>query len=76
MGVLMSSGPIVAIALLTQEDLSTLGGSFQRAYPVDNVRGFDDLLRQLDGLDQSMTRTTSLEQTSEYVTTGSVTYPA
>lgn len=69
----MSSAPIVAIALLTQEDLNTLAGSFQQAYPIDDVRFFEDLLRQLDGVDQSLTGTTSLDRTSAFVTTGSLT---
>ena len=49
----MSSAPIVAIALLTQEDLKTLGGSFQRAYSIDEVPCFQELIRQLDEVESS-----------------------
>ena len=44
----MSSAEIVAIALLTREDLRTFGGSLQRAYPIEDVPHFDELIRQID----------------------------
>ena len=46
----MSSAEIVAIALLTREDLQTFGGSLQRAYPIEEVPHFDELIRQIDAL--------------------------
>ena len=46
----MSSSPIVAIALLTREDLQAIGGSLHRAYPISEVPCFDELLRQIDEL--------------------------
>lgn len=49
----MSPAPIVAIALLTQSDLTALGDHFQRAYPIDDVPCFEELLRQLDAVDPS-----------------------
>jgi len=39
---------IVAVGLLTQRDLATLGHTFSRAYPVANITEFDDLLRAID----------------------------
>ena len=60
---LMSSAPIVAIALLTQEDLKTLGGSFLRAYPIDKIHGFEDLVRQLDQVESRLTESQSIART-------------
>lgn len=49
----MSSAQIVAIALLTQDDFTTLGGSFHRAYQIEDVPCFEELLRQLDEVNPS-----------------------
>ena len=42
------SRQIVAIGLLTQQDLEMLGQGFERAFPVDNQLLFEDLLRAID----------------------------
>jgi hypothetical protein len=41
-------GRIVAIGLLTQRDLSLLGPTFDRAWPVEETPSFDELLRAID----------------------------
>ena len=46
--------PIVAVALLTREDLDLLGPAFERAWPVEHVPGFDDLLRAIDEADRKV----------------------
>jgi hypothetical protein len=45
---------IVAIGLLTKRDLSLLGPTFDRAWPVENVPCFDDLLRAVDEADRRL----------------------
>ncbi|MBB3910150.1 hypothetical protein [Sphingomonas desiccabilis] len=42
---------IVAVGLLTQRDLQALGSGFDRAFPVDGLEGFRDLLAQLDQIE-------------------------
>jgi hypothetical protein len=42
------SDRIVAVGLLCQRDLEALGAGFKRAYPVENVSGFEDLLKAID----------------------------
>ncbi|WP_085808923.1 hypothetical protein [Sphingomonas sp. TZW2008] len=39
---------IVAVGLLTQADVDSLGGRLSRLYPVTDDDSFDDLLRALD----------------------------
>jgi hypothetical protein len=45
---------IVAVALLTREDLDLLGPTFERAWPVDEVPGFEQLLREIDQADRRL----------------------
>jgi hypothetical protein len=59
----MSDAPIVAIALLTQDDLKTLGGSFARAYPIDEIPGFEELVRQLDEVESRPKNSKSIDGT-------------
>jgi hypothetical protein len=40
--------PIVAIGLLTENDLNLLGSGFRRAFRVDDSPVFDDLLAAID----------------------------
>ena len=40
---------IVAVSLLTAEELRVAGGILKRVYPVPADRKFDDLLQALDG---------------------------
>ena len=44
----MTSDRIVAIGLLTDDDLSRLGDTFTRLWPVEDSSGFDDLLAAID----------------------------
>ena len=46
---------IVAVALLTREDLELLGPAFERAWPVEQVPGFEELLRAIDDADRRLT---------------------
>ena len=47
---------IVAIGLLTQEDLTTLGSAFDRAWPVDAAPCFEGLLEAIDEADRRLWR--------------------
>ena len=46
---------IVAIGLLTQNDVALLGPTFDRIWPVSEVRRFDELLRAIDSADRALT---------------------
>jgi hypothetical protein len=43
--------PIVAIGLLTENDLNLLGSGFRRAFRVDDSPIFEDLLAAIDAAD-------------------------
>lgn len=43
---------VVAVGLLSKQDLELLGASFDRAYPVDEVPCFVELLRAIDEADR------------------------
>lgn len=43
---------IVAIGLLTEQDLSLLGSGFRRAFRVDDTPCFDELLAAIDEAEQ------------------------
>ena len=47
---------IVAVALLTEEELRALGPTFIRAWPVDETPCFADLLRAIDEADRAIWR--------------------
>ena len=49
-----SSQKIVALGLLTEDDLQKLGSSFSRIYPVDEVPCFGELLHAIDEADQAL----------------------
>lgn len=58
----MSEAPrIIAVGLLTQYELELLGKGFDRAFPLNEARDFDDLLRAIDEADR---RLRDSEQTS------------
>ena len=44
----MASDRIVAIGLLTDDDLTRLGDTFTRLWPVEDASGFHDLLAAID----------------------------
>jgi hypothetical protein len=45
---------IIAIGLLTQQDLEMLGQGFARAFPIDDALVFDDLLQAVDRADREL----------------------
>ncbi|MEP6983504.1 MAG: hypothetical protein ABI853_07655 [Sphingomicrobium sp.] len=45
---------IVAIGLLTKRDLSLLGPTFDRAWPVEKTLSFNELLRAIDDADRRL----------------------
>lgn len=44
----MPQDRIIAVALLTEHDLSALGPTFTRAWPVEDAPMFSQLLRAID----------------------------
>ncbi len=52
----MAHERIVAIGLLTQQDLSTLGPSFKLAWPVEDTPCFEGLLSAIDEADRALWR--------------------
>ena len=48
------SRQIVAIGLLTQQDLELLGQGFDRAFPIDDDLVFEELLRAIDEVDRKL----------------------
>jgi hypothetical protein len=52
----MSENRIVAIGLLTQRELTSLGPSFDRAWPVDEGPCFSGLLQAIDEADRECWR--------------------
>jgi len=52
---------IVAVGLLSARDLARLGSGFTRAFPVDEVPCFGDLLVAIDDADRQMWRTRDQE---------------
>ena len=55
---------IVAIGLLTEEDLDLLGRTFTRLWPVDNMPQFDELLAAIDEADCRMEAALAMEESS------------
>ena len=47
---------IVAIGLLTADDLQALGSAFDRAWPVDHAPCFEGLLQAIDEADRAIWR--------------------
>ena len=45
---------IVAIGLLTKHDLSLLGPTFDRIWPVEEAPNFSELLRAIDEADRAL----------------------
>ncbi len=52
----MSEKRIVALCLVTQLELELLGPSFHRAFPVDEVPCFGELLKAIDEADRKIWR--------------------
>ena len=47
---------IVAVGLLTDQDVAKLGPDFRRIYPVDETPCFGELLRAIDVADRTLRR--------------------
>jgi hypothetical protein len=45
---------IVAVGLLTQRELTVLGPTFDRAWPLEHAPRFDELLRAIDAADRRL----------------------
>ena len=45
---------IVAVGLLTRHDISLLGPTFDRAWPVEEAPSFNELLRAIDDADRRL----------------------
>jgi hypothetical protein len=45
---------IVAIGLLTQRELTLLGPTFERAWPIEDVPAFSELLNAIDDADRRL----------------------
>ncbi len=52
----MAKERIVAVGLLTQRDLSLLGDSFTRLWPVEDSPCFDGLVRAIDEAEREARR--------------------
>ena len=45
---------IVAVGLLTRQDLTVLGPAFDRVWPVEEAPSFNELLRAIDEADRKL----------------------
>ena len=52
----MPQDRIVAVGLLTRQDLNLLGPTFDRAWPVEEAPAFNELLRAIDDADRKLSR--------------------
>jgi len=53
---------IVAVALLTESDLTVLGPAFTRAWPVEDAPVFGQLLREIDKAEIELSRRAALRE--------------
>ena len=53
---------IVAVGLLTRNELSLLGPAFDRVWPVEEAPSFNELLRAIDEADEGLKRSSSSVQ--------------
>jgi len=51
---LVTQDRIVAVGLLTRRDMSMLGPTFDRAWPVEEAPSFSELLRAIDEADRKL----------------------
>jgi hypothetical protein len=54
---------IVAVGLLTQQELSLLGPSFDRVWPVEEAPNFAELLRAIDEADRKLQKSADRPRT-------------
>ena len=52
----MSSERIVAVGLLTRDDLNLLGPTFERLWPAEEAPCFPELLKAIDDADRELAR--------------------
>lgn len=52
----MPAKRIVAVGLLTQQDVHRLGPTFNRAWPIDETPCFGEILRAIDEADREVWR--------------------
>lgn len=50
----MDQERIIAVGLLTQRELTVLGPTFDRVWPVEQVPSFTELLRAIDEADRKL----------------------
>ena len=58
----MTQERIVAVALLTESDLTVLGPTFTRAWPVEDAPMFGELLREIDKAERKLSRQADLRE--------------
>ena len=58
----MPKDRIVAVALLTESDLTLLGPTFTRAWPVEDAPMFGELLREIDKAERKLSRQADLRE--------------
>ena len=58
----MPQDRIVAVGLLTQSDLTLLGPTFDRTWPVEEAPMFSELLRAIDEADRQLRTTEDAER--------------
>lgn len=56
---------IVAIGLLTTQDLGLLGPAFDRAWPVEEAPSFNELLRAIDDADRKLQKGDQINRRGE-----------
>jgi hypothetical protein len=62
MNAFLMNDRIVAIGLLTERDLTVLGPTFDRAWPVEEALDFNQLLRAIDEADRDLEENGRREQ--------------
>ena len=58
----MNRDRIIAIGLLTQRDVTLLGPTFDRLWPVEEAPDFLELLRAIDEADEALQHTAGEER--------------
>nr|WP_314445512.1 hypothetical protein [uncultured Sphingomonas sp.] len=56
---------IVALALLTDDDVSRLGSNLKRLWPIDDSSCFSDLLAAIDNADRELEQAHRVEPASD-----------
>lgn len=61
---------IVAVALVTQEELDRPGSAFRRAYPIDDGPCFSGLLQTIEAADRELWRERDREEQAQTAPSG------